>query len=428
MSLSYKRVTVIGLGKSGVAVAKLLAGKGYRVKVSEAGDDPLLRGRAEALRELRISAEVGGHRESFYGDAQALIPSPGVKPDAAPVQWAKRRGIPVLSELEVACRYAPCPVIAITGTNGKTTVTALVGEILKNAGKQCLVGGNIGTPLSDFVDQLTPDHWVVLEVSSFQLEYIERFRPRIAAILNFTPDHLDHHRDLEEYFGMKARITERQGPGDWLVLNDKDSKLKEVRDMSKAQVLFFNDGADDGYSNENERAVALIGRVLDISDEVIAQTLKRFKGVEHRLEEVISLHGIRFVNDSKSTNVDSLRWGLGNTPAPIHLIAGGRDKGGDFSTVKSQIREKVRRLVLMGEAKEKLQNAWDRLGIPLILANSLEEAVRAACQDAPGGTTVLLSPGCASFDLFKNYEDRGRQFKERVGRITEEMTGHVIKQ
>lgn len=423
--MENKRVTVIGLGMSGVAVAKLLARNGYQVKITEASDRPMLRPWAEEMLKIGVSVELGGHREDFYSDAEWVIPCPGVNPNAAPLQWARQEKIPIYSEMEIAYRYAPCPIIGITGTNGKTTTTTLVGEILKNAGRQVSVGGNIGTPLSAFVDRLTPRHWVVLEISSFQLEYIERFRPKIAAFLNFTANHLDHHQNIAEYFAMKNRITECQTEDDLLVLNAENPWSEKVVNKSKARIFFFNNGRDREYANDNYKAAALIARILGIPKAIINQTLLDFKGIEHRLEEAAVLNGIRFINDSKSTSLASLRWALRNVPAPIHLIAGGRDKGGDFGELNPLIQEKVRRVLLIGEAKEKLRRSWRGSGAPLEAAVSLEDAVMLAHQGAEAGTCVLLSPGCASFDMFVSYEDRGRQFKMIVHRLTEERTAHA---
>ena len=423
--MKNKRITIIGLGKSGIAVAKLLARDGCRVKITEAGDQPGLRVQAEEMRKIGVCVELGGHRENFYSDAEWIIPCPGVKPNAAPLEWAKREKIPIYSEMEIAYRYTPCPIIGITGTNGKTTTTTLVGEILKKAGRQVMVGGNIGAPLSAFVDRLTPRHWVILEISSFQLEYIEKFRPKIAALLNFTTNHLDHHQNVQEYFAMKSRITECQREDDLLVLNAEDPWSERIVNRSKAHVFFFNNGRDREYGNDNGKAAALITRILGIPKTMIDQTLRDFKGIEHRLEQVTTLEGIRFVNDSKSTSVASLQWALRNIPAPIHLIAGGRNKGGDFSELNPLIQEKVRRVLLIGEAAEKLRKAWQESGVPVETAVSLKEAVMFAHKEAEAGTSVLLSPGCASFDMFENYEDRGRQFKRIVQQLTEEITAHA---
>ena len=417
-----KKVTVIGLGKSGVAIAKLLARERYQVKVTEASNNAVLQIHAEELTKLGIAVELGGHRESFYRDTELMVPCPGVKPTAEPIQWAKRDRIPILGEMEVAYRYTPCPIVGITGTNGKTTVTMLIGEVLKNAGRLVKVGGNIGTPLSAFVNELTANHWVVLEISSFQLEYIEQFRPKIAVLLNFTPDHLDHHRDLNEYFEMKSKITQYQRPEDYLILNAKDKWLKSIKGKSRAQLLFFNQEKENESLNENEKAVVLIGSILGIPKQIIYETLQNFKGVEHRMEEIIVWENIRFVNDSKSTNVDSLRWALQNTLAPLHLIAGGRDKGGDFSQLNSLLKEKAKRVVLIGEAKGKLLNAWKELAIPLNQVDSLETAVVCACENSLPGTTILLSPGCASFDMFQNYEERGHQFKKIVHEMVKDVS------
>lgn len=425
MSLPYEKVTIIGLGKSGVAVAKLLARNGYQVKITEASDHPMLRLQAEEMRRIGVSVELGGHREDFYSDAKWIIPCPGVKPNAAPLQWARQKKIPIYSEMEIAYRYAPCPIIGITGTNGKTTTTTLVGEILRNAGWRVVVGGNIGAPLSAFVDQLTPRHWVVLEISSFQLEYIKEFRPKIAALLNFATNHLDYHQNINEYFAAKSRITECQREDDWLVLNADDPWSEKVVNKSKAHVFFFNNGRDRAYGNDNDKAAALIARILGIQKAIIDQTVRDFKGIEHRLEEVAILEGIRFINDSKSTSVASLRWALRNVPAPIHLIAGGRDKGGDFGELNPLIQEKVRRVLLIGESTQKLQRAWRGSGVSVETAVSLKEAVVLAHQEAEAGTSVLLSPACASFDMFESYEDRGRQFKAIVHRLAEEITAHA---
>ena len=420
MDFTGRKITVIGLGKSGCAVARLLRTNGAEVQLSELDDNSLLRAQAQELEKIGIEVELGAHSKNFFESTDVIVPSPGVKPTSEPIQWAKENGIPIYSEMEVAYRFCPSGIIAITGTNGKTTVTTLVGQMLKNAGRPVVVGGNIGIPLSDLVSQVTPSHWTVLEVSSFQLEYIEQFKPRIAVILNFTTDHLDHHRDVDEYFAMKARITQNQKPEDWLVLNARDTRLQKLIGKTHAQIRLFNHLGGKRNANDNTRAVALIGEILDIPTEIIDQTLQNFKGVKHRLEEVAIVDGIRFINDSKSTNVDSLRWALQNVPSPIHLIAGGRDKGGDFSELSPLIREKTKRILLIGEAKEKLQGAWKDLGIPMTLADSLKSAILLAYRESPVGTNLLLSPGCASFDMFRNYEDRGDQFKAIVYELLHE--------
>ena len=441
-----KNITVVGLGKSGLAAAEFLENLGARVKVTEAKGDVETKTGIQKLRKKNIEFEFGRHRRDFIKGSDLIVASPGVSSGAPPLLWAKKAGIPVIGELELASCFVPCPIIAVTGTNGKTTTATLLGEILKKKHK-VEVAGNIGRPLSALVPNLTGEHLLVLEVSSFQLERIKDFHPKISIILNVTPDHLDRYSDFDDYLLAKKRIFLNQGPGDYAIFPADtpytESLVKEV----KCNHMFF--GAQPGlrpgvfcqdsaiYFNLNgrrekildERNIRLKGAhnrenimaalaaacILKEDLKTVAEVIKNFSGLEHRMEVVSQIQGVRFVNDSKSTNADSLLKALQSFPRII-LIAGGRDKGADFTPLRNEIEERVSEIILLGEAKEKLKDAW-RNTRPIHPVENLEEAVALARKLAKRGEVILLSPGCSSFDMFKNFEERGRAFKEIIHKL-----------
>jgi UDP-N-acetylmuramoylalanine--D-glutamate ligase len=368
--------------------------------------------------------EVGGHTRPAIEGRDLIVLSPGVRPDAAPVAWAREKGISVASELELAWTVCPAKVIATTGTNGKTTTTTLIGEILKAAGHRAFVLGNIGTPFSAHVLEMKKSDYVSLEVSSFQLETIQTFHPHVALILNVTPDHLDRYRDVPEYLEAKKRIYRNQDKNDWLILKETDEALRALGVHAPSRVLFFGKNPEDAGFNQNQQAVLAVARALGIDREMCLKVFRDFKGVEHRLEFVRDLDGVEYVNDSKATNIDSTVWALRNVKKPVILIAGGRDKGSDFSSLKSLVKEKVRQVVLVGEASDRIASAWKDI-VPLEIAVSFEDAVSRARRHARLGDCVLFSPMCKSFDMFSNYEERGRIFKGLVNDLAKGKTWSV---
>ncbi len=416
ISHKNKKITVVGLARSGESVARLLSDNGASVSITEKNNSRELKDKAAELRSKGIESELGGHTSSFIEGRDMVVISPGVRLDSDPVLWAKTYGIDVVSEIEIAYELCPAPVIAITGTNGKTTTTTLVGEIIKASGKRAHVVGNIGVSFSSAVPAIKKDDVVVLEVSSFQLEAIKNFRPRVAVILNITPDHMDRYGSLQEYIDAKKRIFANQGRGDFLVLNYGDEFLRNIAPESGPSIIFFNRDNKDCGLNQNQMAAMAVAEVLGIKRDVCIGVFDNFKGVEHRMEFVRVINGIEFVNDSKATNIDSTVWALKNIKKPAVLIAGGRDKGSDFTSIRELVREKIREVVLVGEAADKIASAWQGL-LPLQKSETFSEAVESAYHKAKSGEIVLLSPMCKSFDMFSDYEHRGRTFKDIVSRL-----------
>lgn len=416
MSYRGKKVTVVGLARSGIAAARLLNSLGARVRVTESQDTNALRQAAEELRSEGISVEIGAHTADFLEGADLLVVSPGVRPDALPVVRARESGIDVIGELELASSVCPATIVAITGTNGKTTTTTLVGEVLKAAGLNVFVLGNIGRPFSSSVLSTRSGDFVVLEISSFQLETISDFHPKVAVILNVTPDHLDRYAGVAQYLEAKKRITINQGQDDWLILNHGDEALRALVHETRARVRFFNQEKNEGGFDQNQMAVLAVADALGIECRLCLKIFKDFKGVEHRMEFVRELNGIVFINDSKATNIDSTTWALNNIKRPVVLIAGGRDKGSDFGSIGPLVRQKVKSAVLVGEVSDRIADAWKGV-LPFVLAETFEEAVTQAYRKASAGDCVLFSPMCKSFDMFTDYEHRGRIFKEIVNKL-----------
>jgi UDP-N-acetylmuramoylalanine--D-glutamate ligase len=444
MDVKGKRVLVVGLGKSGVASALFLASCGARVTVSDAKSEEQLRDEIPALLDRGITVETGKHGERTFRDQDLIVVSPGVPSDVGPLQQARRLGIPIIGEIELTARFLQGHVVAITGSNGKTTTTTLTGEIIASGGRKTLVGGNIGTPAVTFVEQSSADTWVVLEISSFQLESIESFHPQIAAILNITPDHLDRHGSMENYIAAKARIFENQGPEDYAVLNADSEICRQLAAGLKPQVLWFSrqhevergafvrggailhrDGHETeimpvseialkgAHNVENVLAAVAIGMAAGVEPAAIRRAVKDFRAVEHRLEYVATLRGVEYYNDSKATNVDATIKALESFPGNIHLILGGKDKGSDYSELQPLIEARVKRVYTVGAAATKIE---EQLGgrVPVVSAQTLDSAVLKAADFAAEGDIVLLAPACASFDQFSSYEHRGRVFKELV--------------
>ena len=448
IDLNQKRVLVVGLGKSGVASAVFLKAHGAQVTVSDAKPPDQLGEEITRLLDLGIAVETGGHGERTFRGQDLIVVSPGVPVDSPMVVQARALGEKVIGEIELAARFLPKNIVAITGSNGKTTTTALTGEILAAGGKRTVVGGNIGTPAISLVEQTTPDSVVVLEVSSFQLETIETFRPPIAVVLNVTPDHLDRHRTFEAYVNAKARIFENQLAEDFAVLNADDSACVALASRTRAQVFWFSrkkevkqgayahagqtffrrpDGQQEimltseiplkgAHNLENALAAVCAGALMGCTAEKIRQAVRAFKAVEHRLEYVATIRGVEYYNDSKATNVDATIKALESFPANIHLILGGKDKGSDYSMLNDLLRQRVKCVYTIGAAAAKIESQIK--GTEVVHAGTLENAVKQAADSAQAGDIVLLAPACASFDQFRNYEHRGRVFKEAVQELT----------
>jgi len=374
MELKNKRVLVVGLGRSGVAAAVLLQDHGARVTVSDTKSEAQLQNEIALLLDRGISLETGQHSERTFRDQDLIVVSPGVPSDQPQLQHARALGIPVIGEVELACRFLQGKIIAITGSNGKTTTTTLVGEILSKSGKKTLVGGNIGTPVISLVGQSSPDHLPVLEISSFQLETIQQFRPWIAAILNITPDHLDRHRTFQAYVDAKARIFENQQAGDFGLLNADDPNSAGLKDKVKGalywfsrtqavengtcvlndQIVFRESGREitvlpvaeiqlkGAHNLENVLAAVCVAMLAGCEANQVGEAVAAFGGVEHRLEPVATIHGVAYYNDSKATNVDATIKALESFPGKIHIILGGKDKGSDYTILVPLLHERAK--------------------------------------------------------------------------------------
>lgn len=404
-----KKITVVGLARSGLACANLLSSLGSEVSVTDNQDNELTRlNAAKLLKNIRI--ELGVHSEQSVRGRDLVVISPGVPNEALPVKLAGKLNIPLISEIEVASILSCATLIAITGSAGKTTVTTLIGKLLEAAGRNVFVCGNIGKPFCGEIEKIKETDFVCLEVSSFQLEGISTFKPKIAAILNFAPNHLDRHKSLQEYLTAKKRIFMNQDKDDYLVLNALDPALKQLGSKARAKLVYFS---EEKALNSNQAAVLAIASILGIEKELSLSVFKAFKGIEHRFEYVAEIRNIKFINDSKATTADSTSWALKNIGEPVVLIAGGRDKGVDYRSILEEARHKVKEVILIGEAKDKIRQA---IGAALAVdeAVSLEEAVNKAFSKASSGDCVLLSPMCSSFDMFSDYEERGRAFKKAV--------------
>ena len=454
MELNNKHVLVVGLGKSGVASALFLKSRGARVTVSDTKSEDELRNEILLLLEHGIAVETGGHGDRTFRGQDLIVVSPGVPFDAGQLMQARSLGEPVIGEIELAAQFLAGSIVGITGANGKTTTTSLAGEIVAAGNFPTLVGGNIGTPAISFVDQAGPKTWTVLEVSSFQLETIDTFRPRIAVILNITPDHLDRHKTFANYVNAKARIFENQRGDDFTVLNADDPTTAGLADRTRAQLfwfsrrqevergvfvrgsaIFFRDGQREkeimplqelplkgAHNVENALAGVLVGALVGCAPEQIREAVRNFKAVEHRLEFVAKVAGVDYYNDSKATNVDATIKALESFPANIHLILGGKDKGSDYSVLNELLRERVKRVYTIGAAAAKIESQIQGAS-EIEHAETLENAVRLASASAVAGDVVVLAPACSSFDRFQSYEHRGRVFKEIVHSLAMVRTG-----
>ncbi|MCD6560909.1 MAG: UDP-N-acetylmuramoyl-L-alanine--D-glutamate ligase [Deltaproteobacteria bacterium] len=448
-SFAGKKALVVGLGISGFWAAQWLKGNGADVTLSDIRPEAELdQGYIGRLRELNVDIEAGGHKKETFLNTDAIIISPGVPADMEVIRSAEEKGIPLMGEMELAGQLIDTPVIAVTGTNGKSTVTTFLGSLIQNTGLKVFVGGNIGMPLIAYAARKEKADYAVVEVSSFQLDTSRTFSPFVSIILNITPDHLDRYKDYESYVQSKLRIFKNQGAGEYVVLNDEDMRLSLARPQSRVSVLsyglrkkngrhaYIEDNRicaclDDGksfwfslesfrlpgkHNIENLMAGVLAGLIIGIDNAVIQETINSFKGLPDRLEHVCEYNGIVFYNDSKATNVDAAAKDLASLDRPLILIAGGRDKGTDYSPLTDAARGKVKKAVFIGEAKEVLAASFDGV-IPFSMAGDMFEAVSIAGLSATRGDAVLLAPACSSLDMFTDFSHRGRVFKEAVMRI-----------
>lgn len=404
-----KNITVIGLGKSGLVCARLLYNIGARVSITEKNENPRVINYASQLPSS-IKQELGRHTVQFIRGRDLIVTSPGVNQNSQPLVWAREFGIPVISEIECAWILCPAQIIAITGTNGKTTTATLIGRALEAAGKKTFILGNIGLPFSAQVDKIQSQDFVSLEVSSFQLETIRTFRPKISIILNFTPDHLDRYADLSKYLSAKSRIFMNQDESDYLVLNRDDPLVCDLAKKSKAKVIYFDSKM---HPNPNFAAVKAVTSILGIDANLPEDVFRRFRGLPNRLERITEFKSREFINDSKATNPDATAFALRNINKPIILIAGGRDKGLNFSLIQDLICPRTKALILFGEAKDKIKQIF-KMKLPITEASDLAQAVKFAFSQSQTGDCILLSPMCSSFDMFRDYEHRGEVFKEAV--------------
>lgn len=430
-------VLIVGMARSGVAAAKLLQSRGKSVFATDSGNAPL---RSE-LDSLGIPYESGGHTAARFLEAEEIVMSPGVPLDIPPLRAARRKGIPIVSEIEVAFRYLQGEIVAITGSNGKTTTTTLIGEVLNTTGRSVQVGGNIGTAMSSLVDSSRPTTINVVEVSSFQLDGIQKFRPRVAVLTNITPDHLDRYVDFKAYRASKFRIFENQQSSDFAIRNRDDAEVYPPASAGKARQRFFSQrqSVDDGayrsggtlyldgkpvmpvadvslrgaHNIDNVLAAMTVGDCYGVPREVMSETIRNFRGVEHRIEFVATVNGVRFFNDSKATNVDSAIKAVEAFDGSIIIILGGLDKGAPYSPLVDAMLRRVKLAVLIGAAADKIADAIGGR-LPVIRAASMADAARLGLEHGKPGDVVLLSPACASFDMFDNYEHRGKVFKEAV--------------
>jgi len=432
MEIAGKKVTVIGGKRSGCALARLIVRlKGYAKVTEQDGDSSVPTEFKNWAAENNVTLEFGGHTKDLIKDSDMVVLSPGVPIGSQPVTWAKDANIPVLGEIEFAYQFCQKPVIAVTGSNGKTTVSTLISLMIDMAGHRARLCGNVGYPFSDYVLDLGEIDYVVLEVSSFQLESVlepslipaslgsfRGFKPKVAVILNFSQNHLDRHKDLNEYFIAKKRIYLNQDKDDYLVLNAQDAESRSIAADILPRIVHFNELRNNGMDgNPNHSAVRAVGGILEIDQRICEKLFTEFKGVEHRLEKVRSLNGVEFINDSKATTALAALWALENIDGPVVMICGGRDKNIDFSILEDAVQRKVKHMFVIGEAKKKISQAFNDL-IRLEECQDLKDAVIKARQKASSGDSVLLSPMCASFDMFTDFEERGRAFKQIVKELT----------
>jgi len=446
LRLKNKQVLVVGLGQSGLSAVRYLVREGARVTVSDVKKEADLEpGVVKKMRSMGVTLETGGHTMNTFIRSERIIVSPGVPMDLAPLVAAKEKGIPVTGEMDLAVQIMNTPIVAVTGTNGKSTVTAFLGALLQNAGHEVFVGGNLGTPLIDYAAAGSKADVAVVEVSSFQLDTMEGFSPLVALLLNISPDHLDRYPNYEAYVQSKLKIFKNQSAGDFAILNDDDDVLSSFAPPKDVSVLRYGLKKKDlrqafvegkgiraglpgkeshvfnlqkcplpGKHNvENMMAAALAGLALNVEPPVIQHTMDQFQGLPHRLELAGSIREVDFYDDSKATNVDAAIRSLASFDRPIILIAGGRHKGGDYAPLVRVAKGRVKKAFLMGESKQVMAEAFEDQ-IPYATADSMDDAVSKAFSVAKPHDVVLLAPACSSFDMFTDYGHRGRVFKKAV--------------
>lgn len=448
MNLSGKKISVIGAERSGLAAAKLIKKLGGIPFVSDSADQNKIKSSIEKLKSDKIDFEAGGHSDKVF-DCDFIVVSPGVPSDADVIKNAVQKKIKIISEIDLAASVCKGKIIAVTGTNGKTTTTSLIGYLFNECGKKTYTAGNIGNAFSEIALDVKEDEFVSLEVSSFQLDNIENFKPNIAIILNVTPDHLNRYENkFENYIAAKLNIYRNQDEKDYLILNKDNAALINSLTHYRSKSYYFSLGEpqlngaykfedqiqfnEDGelkfsfdsselfikgeHNIANAMAAICAAKIFKLDDEKIKNALRNFKGVEHRLEFVREIDGVKYINDSKATNVDSVWYALRSFSEPLFLILGGQDKGNDYSQIKKLVIEKVEKIYAIGSSADKVFNFFHH-DVKVEVKKTLEEAVLAANLEARKGEIVLLSPACASFDMFDNYEHRGQKFKEAVNNL-----------
>ncbi len=442
--LRHKNVLVVGLGKTGAALAKFLTAQGAKVTISDRQPASALKGYIRRLKGINFELECGAHHTKTFLGADLIVLSPGVPPNLTPIEAARTSGIPVLSELDLASHFAKTPIIAVTGTNGKTTTTTLIGKVLKANGFRVWMGGNIGKPIINAITLNNLDY-IVTEVSSFQLEITKEFHPYIGVLLNISEDHLNRHRDLNQYLYCKSRLFSVQTTDDWAILDNDNPEIANIFTLAKK--VFFSDKKElfpgaylkGGYiftgtnslrwqlnikslrllgkhNYKNIMAVLLVAQIVGCGLDATEKAVYGFKGLPHRLEWVKEVSGINFYNDSKGTNVGATIAALDCLNPPIVLIAGGLSKGQNFESLREIVKKRVKATILFGEAKEEIAKVLNGATF-IIKVSNLKEAVLVAMDWAKNGESVLFSPACASFDMFRDYKERGLTFKKIVNEI-----------
>jgi UDP-N-acetylmuramoylalanine--D-glutamate ligase len=452
MTLTNQKILIVGLGVTGVALARFFKKRGAMITVTDIANQNGPNQNIELLRAMDIGMELGCHKTETFENSDLIVLSPGVPHTIVPIRRAKEKGVVVLGEIELASRYIQEPIIAVTGTNGKTTTTALIGEMLKHSGLKVFVGGNIGNPLIDYLHLPEKAEVVVAEVSSFQLDTVDTFRPKVAVLLNISADHLDRYPDIGGYVKAKSRIFRNQQADDIAILNGSDRSVRSVGRKIRSKKLYFcheknseldhepeatirsknlifRNGQSGPYTldlsgvslagthnMENIAAAGLAAMLFGTTPAVIESALINFKGLPHRLEKVATQKGVTYFNDSKATNVDAVTRALESFDRPVILIMGGRDKSGDFTALQDPVRRHAKQLVVMGEARDRIHFALGHL-TSTVHASSMKEALSLASAFALPGDIVLLSPGCASFDMFNSYAHRGEVFRKLVEKL-----------
>ncbi len=455
MNVEGKHVVVVGLARSGIAVARFLKARGARVTLTDQATEEILGAFAVEAQQLEVELELGRHAPSTFNSADLIVISPGVPHTIAPLEEARARGVQVIGEIELAARFIETPIVAVSGTNGKTTTTELIGRALAASGLKVFVGGNIGNPLIEIAGRSADLDVIVAEISSFQLDTIDTFRPHVAVLLNISPDHLDRYADITAYAASKNRLFENQLASDFAVCNGNDPLVQQICKLIRGKVLnFFSRPPENGksvqgaiitpkqvaicvpefdtwridlqnttligpHNRENIAAAALAAMAAGASIDGVQKALDEFQSLSHRLEMVGTVNDVAFVNDSKATNVDAVMRALECFDRPVVLIMGGRNKGYDFGQLYSQVRKHVKKLVVIGESGDEIIAALGQAALQgSVKAIDMDDAVKMAFAIAEPGETVLLSPACASFDMFGSYAERGEKFRESVGGLS----------